>query len=75
MVFIQNDETDKPDPNIYVEQLIIQDGKEKMIVHELQFRGLVQTGIDYMFRGIGDDHPEYGKRDLKVRFLSVSVNP
>lgn len=60
MVFIQKDETDKHDPNIYVEQLIIQDGKENMIVHQLQFRSLVQTGIDYMFRGIGDEHPEYG---------------
>lgn len=74
-VFMREDDKEKLDPKIYVEQSIIQDGKEKLIVHELNFRGLVQTGIEYMFRGLGDEHPEFGKGDLRVRFLSVSIYP
>lgn len=58
-----------------MEQSIIQDGQEKIVIHELTFGGHVQPDIEYIFRGIGDEHPEFGKRDLKVRLLCVSIYP
>lgn len=71
--FIPERDKEHHDPRIYVEQSIIRDGHEEILIHELTFGGQVQTGIDYIFRGIGDEHPDFGKRDLKVRLLSVSV--
>jgi hypothetical protein len=72
--FIPERDKTVPDPKIYVEQSMIRDGQEEILIHELTFGGQVQTGIDYIFRGIGDEHPDFGKRDLKVRLLSVSVH-
>lgn len=72
--FIPEGDKNHLDPKIYVEQSIIRDGHEEIMIHELTFGGQVQTGIDYIFRGIGDEHPDFGKRDLKVRLLSVSVH-
>lgn len=60
-------------PRIYVEQSVIQNGHEKIMIHELTFGGPIQTDIEYIFRGIGDEHPVFGKRDLKVRLLYVST--
>lgn len=74
-IFIPEHDEAHTDPKIYVEQSIIQRGKEEIIIHELTFGGQVQTGVDYTFRGIGDEHPKFGKRDLKVRLLSVSICP
>lgn len=71
--FIPERDKEHHDPRIYVEQSIIRDGHEEILIHELTFGGQIQTGIDYIFRGIGDEHPDFGKRDLKVRLLSVSV--
>jgi hypothetical protein len=56
-----------------VEQSIIRAGHEKIMIHELTFGDQLQTETDYVFRGIGDEHPVFGKRDLKVRLLSVSI--
>ncbi|KAF3392078.1 hypothetical protein DPV78_010595 [Talaromyces pinophilus] len=70
--FIPERDKTVPDPKIYVEQSMIRDGQEEILIHELTFGGQVQTGIDYIFRGIGDEHPDFGKRDLKVRLLSVN---
>ncbi|KUL82765.1 hypothetical protein ZTR_10894 [Talaromyces verruculosus] len=70
--FIRENDKKFPDPKIYVEQSMIRDGHEEILIHELTFGGQVQTGIDYIFRGIGDEHPDFGKRDLKVRLLSVN---
>jgi hypothetical protein len=44
------------------------------MIHELTFGGQIQTDIEYIFRGIGDEHPLFGKRDLKVRLLYVSAS-
>lgn len=56
-----------------MEQSIKRGGHEKIIIHELAFGGQIQTDVDYVFRGIGDEHPEFGKRDLRVRIRCVSL--
>ncbi|EEA25524.1 hypothetical protein TMatcc_006248 [Talaromyces marneffei ATCC 18224] len=70
--FIPERDKQVTDPKIYVEQSIKRGGHEKIIIHELAFGGQIQTDVDYVFRGIGDEHPEFGKRDLRVRIRCVN---
>ena len=68
-------------PTIFVEQRVYGRGSSaqhqtqiqtQTVAQELMFGKLVQLGVEYLFPGCGDEDPTLGKRDLFVRFQSVS---
>lgn len=61
-------------PTVFVEQRIYEDKQERAVVNELMFGTLVQLDLEYVFPGCGDEDRVLGKRDLVVRFQSVSYN-
>lgn len=60
------------DPKIYVEQHVYEGRNDKIIVHELAFGGRIQVDKEYVFRACGDEDRILGKRDLRLRIVSVS---
>ena len=60
------------DPKIYVEQRVYEGRHDKIIVHELVFGGRIQVDKEYVFRACGDEDRILGKRDLRLRIVSVS---
>lgn len=60
------------DPKIYVEQRVYEGRHDKIIVHELAFGGRIQVDKEYVFRACGDEDRILGKRDLRLRIVSVS---
>jgi uncharacterized protein YjhX (UPF0386 family) len=60
------------DPKIYVEQRVYEGRRDRIIVHELAFGGRIQVDKEYVFRACGDEDIVLGKRDLRLRIVSVS---
>lgn len=60
------------DPKIYVEQRVYEGRHDKIIVHELALGSRIQVDKEYMFRACGDEDRILGKRDLRLRIVSVS---
>lgn len=59
------------DPRIYVEQHVYEGTHDKVIVHELAFGGRIHVDKEYVFRACGDADRNLGKRDLRLRIVSV----
>ncbi|OQD87784.1 hypothetical protein PENANT_c005G03477 [Penicillium antarcticum] len=70
-VFIAKLDEEQSNPSIYIEQRVFQSGREKIIIHELQFRGKVQVEKEYIFKGCGDEDLHLGKRDLRLRIQTL----
>lgn len=51
---------------------MFQFGQEKIVVHELKFKGKVQVEKEYLFKGCGDEDLNLGKRDLRLKIQTVS---
>ncbi|KAJ5161427.1 hypothetical protein N7492_006819 [Penicillium capsulatum] len=69
--FITKIDEDHPYPKIYVEQRVYEGMHDTIIVHELAFGGRIQIDKEYLFPGCGDEDPILGKRDLKLRIVSL----
>jgi hypothetical protein len=72
-VFIPEKDETHPEATLYVEQRVYEGVHEKVLIHELLFGGQIQVGIEYLFPGCGDEDPRLGKRDLRLKFQSVSI--
>lgn len=70
--FITKNDEYHMDPKIYVEQRIYEGMHDKIVVHELSFGGRIQVDKEYVFRACGDEDRILGKRDLRLRIVSVS---
>ncbi|OGE48209.1 hypothetical protein PENARI_c031G09583 [Penicillium arizonense] len=70
-VFIAKPDEEQCDPSIYVEQRVFQCGQEKIVVHELKFKGKVQVEKEYLFKGCGDEDLNLGKRDLRLKIQTL----
>ncbi|KAE8381822.1 hypothetical protein BDV26DRAFT_254715 [Aspergillus bertholletiae] len=70
--FIPKKDEAHPDPRIYVEQMVYRSGQEQIVLHELGFGGRIQVGVEYVFRGCGDEHLTWGKRDLLLQVQSLN---
>ncbi|OGM48263.1 hypothetical protein ABOM_002110 [Aspergillus bombycis] len=69
--FIPKKDETHPDPRIYVEQRVYRGGQEQIVLHELGFGGRIQVGVEYVFAGCGDEHVNWGKRDLLLQVQSL----
>ncbi|KAJ5628175.1 hypothetical protein N7490_010403 [Penicillium lividum] len=69
--FITKIDEDHMDPKIYVEQRVYEGRHDKIIVHELAFGGRIQVDKEYVFRACGDEDRIWGKRDLRLRIVSL----
>ncbi|CEJ61826.1 hypothetical protein PMG11_10343 [Penicillium brasilianum] len=69
--FITKTDEDHMDPKIYVEQHVYEGRHDKIIVHELGFGGRIQVDKEYVFRACGDEDRILGKRDLRLRIVSL----
>ncbi|KAJ5126156.1 hypothetical protein N7448_005468 [Penicillium atrosanguineum] len=69
--FITKNDEDHMDPKIYVEQRVYEGRHDKTIVHELAFGGRIQVDKEYVFRACGDEDRILGKRDLRLRIVSL----
>ena len=70
--FITKKDEDHSDPEIYVEQRVYEGKDEKPIVRELGFGGRIHVDKEYVFAACGDEDRVLGKRDLRLRIVSVS---
>lgn len=55
-----------------MEQRVYEGKDEKLIVHELGFGGRIHVDKEYVFAACGDEDRVLGKRDLRLRIVSVS---
>ncbi|KGO42027.1 hypothetical protein PEXP_054350 [Penicillium expansum] len=69
--FITKNDEYHMDPKIYVEQRIYEGMHDKIVVHELSFGGRIQVDKEYVFRACGDEDRILGKRDLRLRIVSL----
>ncbi|KAE8361120.1 hypothetical protein BDV27DRAFT_148095 [Aspergillus caelatus] len=70
-VFIPKKDETHPDPRVFVEQKVYRDRQDRIVLHELGFGGRIQVGAEYVFAGCGDEHLEWGKRDLLLQVQSL----
>ncbi|KAJ5218449.1 uncharacterized protein N7498_000548 [Penicillium cinerascens] len=69
--FITKNDEDHMDPKIYVEQRVYEGRHDKIIVHELAFGDRIQVDKEYVFCACGDEDRILGKRDLRLRIVSL----
>ncbi|KAI9926223.1 hypothetical protein ASPWEDRAFT_43577 [Aspergillus wentii DTO 134E9] len=73
-VFVASQDEECPNPRLYVEQRVYRGNREMTVIQELVFRTNIQKGVEYVFKGCGDEDLSTGKQDLHVRFHSLEQN-